>query len=58
MVCRGRPSTVSIALGVDLADDNFQGLSPYVRGGVRPNATFLGHSVSLVPLQSLLIQLD
>ena len=55
MVCRGRPSIASVALGFYLADDDFQGLSPYVRGGVTPDATFLGHSVGLVPLPSLLI---
>lgn len=55
MVCRGRPSTASVSLWFYLADNYFQGLSPYVRGGVRPDATFLGHSVGLVPLPSWLL---
>ena len=55
MVCRGRSSIASIALGLNLADHNFQGLSPYVRGGVTPDATFLGHSVGLFSLPNRLM---
>ena len=57
MVCRRRPGIAAIALAFCSAE-TLQGLSPYVRGGVTPNATFLGHSVSLVPLPSLLIESD
>ena len=55
MVCRGWSSIASVALGLNLADDSFQGLSPYVRGGVTADATFLGHSVGLVSLPNRLM---
>lgn len=57
MVCYGRPSIASTTLDECLAEKR-QGQSPYVRGGVTPNATFLGHSVSTNSQPSLLIDLD